>query len=266
MRRLLRKTVFLALLCLTGSQVFGQRVQVIEPSGQWVTDLGDFLTTSEERILSRRLSGYADSTSTQIVIVTLSGLDGYVAADYAVELGRSWRVGQSGQNNGLVILLTKAEHEVFIATGYGLEGSVTDALASEVVRNVMIPRFRQGEFFQGLSEAVDVLVLASIGEFTADDIPRRKDDGGGTIPYMNIIFVIAFILYSMFSNSRRGSGGGRGGRRSSGILPILLWSALGSGQRGGGFGGGGFGGGGFGGGGFGGGGGSFGGGGAGGGW
>jgi uncharacterized protein len=256
-----KKAAVLALLCLAVSTVSGQRARVIEPSGQWVTDLGDFLSTSEERILSRRLSGYADTTSTQIIVVTVNDLGGYVAADYAVELGRSWGVGQSGQNNGLVILLSRDEHEVFIATGYGLEGSVTDALASDVVRNIMIPRFRDGQFFQGLSEAVDVLVLASIGEFAAEDLPTRNDDGRGTIPYVNIIFVIVFILYSIVANGRRGKGGGRGGRRSNSILPIILWSALGSGGRGGGFGGGGFGGGGFGGGG-----GSFGGGGAGGSW
>lgn len=267
MFRSLDKSVFIVGLLLITSTAVAQRVKVIEPTGMWVTDLGEFLSPTEERLLTRKLSGYADTTSTQIIVVTLNNLGGYAPVDYAVELGRRWGVGQSGQDNGLIILLSKQDREVFIATGFGLEGAVTDALASNIVRNVMVPRFREGQFFQGISDAIDLLVLAALGEFTAEDIPRG-DKGRGTFP-LNFILIIAFILYSVFSRARRG--GGRGGKRhhgSSGLLPIILWSALGGGHSrgfgGGGFGGGGFGGGGFGG--FGGGGGSFGGGGAGGGW
>lgn len=267
MFRSLDKSVLIVGLLLITSTAVAQRVKVIEPTGMWVTDLGEFLSPTEERLLTRKLSGYADTTSTQIIVVTLNNLGGYAPVDYAVELGRRWGVGQSGQDNGLIILLSKQDREVFIATGFGLEGAVTDALASKIVRNVMVPRFREGQFFQGISDAIDLLVLAALGEFTAEDIPRG-DKGRGTFP-LNFILIIAFILYSVFSRARRG--GGRGGKRhhsSSGLLPIILWSALGGGHSrgfgGGGFGGGGFGGGGFGG--FGGGGGSFGGGGAGGGW
>ena len=269
MTHYLKTTSFFSALFLVAASAIAQRVEVLDPTDEWVTDRGDFLSASEERSLAQRLAGYADTTSTQIVVVTVQNLGGYAASEYAVELGRKWGVGQTGQDNGVVILLSREERDVFIATGYGMEGSITDALAGLIVRNVMIPRFREGDFYGGLIEASDMLIQAAAGEFTAEDIPERGGDRGSPLPYMNIIFFIAFIVYVIVSRAGRNRGGGQGGRRGrydgDSILPIILWSALGASHRGGGgFGGGGFGG--FGGGGFGGGGGSFGGGGAGGSW
>jgi uncharacterized protein len=262
----MRQTLLvLAALVLFAGPVSGQQVSVLDPTGKWVTDAGDFLAPNEERFLSRMLSDYADSTSTQIVIVTVKDLGGASAFDYAVTLGRKWKVGQEGKNNGIVLLLSRAEHEIFISTGYGMEGAITDALSGKIIRSLMLPQFRNGRFFDGLRDGVGAIMLAASGEFQADDIPDDQSDGRG-VPLSALIF-IGFIVYSIVSSLGRRHGGGKGGhyRRNSSLLPIILWSALGGGGRGG-FGGGGFGGGGFGGGGFGGGGGSFGGGGAGGSW
>jgi len=260
----MRKIVPFLFLVLTVVPVAsGQRVNVLEPSGKWVTDNGDFLSIGQERILEQMLSGYADSTSTQIVIVTLKDLQGASASDYAVALGRKWKIGQEGKNNGIVILLTRAERDVYISTGYGMEGAITDALSGKIIRSLMIPRFRKGQFFEGLRDGVSAVIMAASGEFAAEDLPADRESGG-RIP-LSLIIMIGFIVYSIFASRGKHGGRGRGHRRNGSLLPIILWSALGAGGRGG-FGGGGFGGGGFGGGGFGGGGGSFGGGGAGGSW
>ncbi len=246
----------------------GQRIDVLPPSGQWVTDAGDLLSPSEERLLTRKLAGYADTTSTQIVVVTVPSLDGVPASDYAVELGRKWGVGQKGKDNGVVILVSRDDRKVFIATGFGLEGAIPDAVASRIVRNILIPNFRQGRYYDGLSAAVDALMRAARGEYTAERTPRGSRDGG---PNVTLIFILVIILFFVISAMRdKGGKGGKGGRRRTyrrhGGPPIIIWGGGFGGRHGGGFGGGGFGGGGFGGGGFGGGGGSFGGGGAGGGW
>jgi len=245
-----------------------QEIRTIDPTGRWVTDQGDFLSSSEERLLSAKLAGYADSTSTQIVIVTVQDLGGYAPVDYATELGRKWGVGQEGDDNGVVILVSREEREVFIAPGYGLEGVIPDALAGRIVRNVLVPQFRAGAFYQGLDEAVNALILAASGEFTADDIAADRPRGGPPIDPAVIFIIMIFIVFAISALRNRGGGGGGGyRRRSHGAWPIIFWGGMGGHHRGGGFGGGGFGG--FGGGGFGGfggGGGSFGGGGAGGSW
>ncbi len=236
----------------------------IRNSGQWVTDQGDFFSSAQERQLNGMLKSYADTTSTQIVIVTVQDLGGKTAADFALTVGRDWQVGQGGKDNGIVILMSRDEREVVIATGYGMEGAVPDALAGRIVRNIMIPRFREGDFYQGVVDAVSIIISAASGEFDADSFREVERTQRGIPPgLLLIVIVIIFRVVSGLRHRRGGTGGTR--YRNNSLLPILLWSALGASSRGG-FGGGGFGGGGFGGGGFGGGGGSFGGGGAGGSW
>lgn len=256
----------LAVLAAAGSAA--QRIDVIPPTGERVVDRADLLSPSEEQALKQKLLAYEDTTSTQIVIVTIESLDGVAPVDYATELGRSWGVGQQGQDNGVVILVSRDDREVFIAPGYGLEGAIPDAIAARIVRNTLVPSFREGNFYAGLSAASDQLIAAAAGEFeaVADRRPPGSRDGG-KLPAANI-FILLIIAYFVISAARRGGGGSDGGkryRRRRGGPPIIIWGG-GLGGRSGGFGGGGggFGGGGFGGGGFGG--GSFGGGGAGGGW
>jgi uncharacterized protein len=217
----------------------------ISNSGQWVTDQGDFFSSSEERQLNGLLRGYADTTSTQIVVVTVQNLGGKPAADFALTVGRDWQVGQSGKDNGVVILMSREEREVFIATGYGIEGAVPDALAGRIVRNIMIPRFREGNFFQGVVDAISVILSAASGEFDAEKFQDEERSERGIPP--GVLLIIIIIVFRVISGIRHGGGGagGPGGRRhgGSGLLPIILWSALSSGGRGGGFGGGGAGGG-----------------------
>lgn len=246
-----------ALSLVAAGPASAQRYEVIPPSGQWVTDRAELLSAAEEQALTQKLVAYADTTSTQIVIVTLPDLGGVPAADYAVELGRVWGVGQQGQDNGVVILVSRDDRQAFIATGYGIEGAIPDAVASSIYRNVLVPNFREGQFYGGLSQATDALIAAARGEFTAREIDHPEGEGINGAA----LFALFIILYFVLSAVRRGGGGGGGRRyRRHGGPPIIIW--------GGGFGGGGggFGGGGFGGGGFGGGGGGFGGGGAGGSW
>jgi uncharacterized protein len=231
-----------------------------------VNDRADLLSPAAEQQLEQKLRGYADTTSTQIVVVTIPSLDGAPASMYATQLGREWGVGQQGQDNGVVILVSEGDREVFIATGYGLEGAIPDAIASRVVRNIIQPAFRQGEFYAGLDRASDALIAAARGEFEAAESEAQHEEDR-SFDFASG-FVILIILYFVINGIRRGGRGGRGGeggkrhkqRRGSGG-PFIIW---GGGHGGFGGGGGGFGGGGGGFGGFGG--GSFGGGGAGGSW
>ncbi|MBT4602349.1 MAG: TPM domain-containing protein [Bacteroidetes Order II. Incertae sedis bacterium] len=251
------------LLCSVFS-VTAQTVQTVAPSGRWVTDAGDFLDRTEESILDRKLSGYADSTSTQIVVVTVRDLGGYDAQEYALAIGRNWKVGQSDKNNGVVILISRTERAVRVETGYGMEGVLPDALAGRLVRDIMVPSFKSGEFFQGINTAVDVIIAVASGEFDADSIEQRRNPQ--PISPIMVYFIIMFIYFVISAIRNKGNRGGKRGRRNQyNALPMIFFgNSMGHGRSGGFGGGGGFSGGGFGG--FGGGGGGCGGGGAGGSW
>lgn len=254
------RVVLLVLAGMLGAaSLVSAQPAVIAPTGQWVTDRADILSASEEGALTAKVRGYADSTSTQIIIVTIPSLDGADVASYATELGQQWGVGQEEADNGIVILLSRDDRKVQIATGFGMEGAVPDVIAGRIVRNIMIPSFREGNYYAGLTGAVDAIIQAASGEYEADEVVQSssRDDGGVD---MATLFVLLIIGYFMISGLRKRGGGGKGGKRhrrgQRGFGPMIIFGGGGFGGGGGGLGGGGFGGGG----------GGFGGGGAGGGW
>ena len=228
-----------------------------------VNDLTGLLAPAEAAALERKLVALDDSTGTQVAVVIVGTTQGIAPNEYATELIRAWGVGQQGTDNGVLLLAAMEDREVYIATGYGSEGALTDALASTIVRNVIVPRFREGRFYAGLDEATDGIAAALAGEFTA---PAERATGGdsvsGLVCCLLILFVLLIVLASRSKGGMTGGGPSRR-RRGSGGFPGIIFLPTGGGF-GGGFGGGGFGGGGGGFGGFGG--GSSGGGGAGGSW
>jgi uncharacterized protein len=235
-----------------------------------VNDFAGMLTCEETGILESRLVSFNDSTSTQIAIVTVPTLDGYAPSDYAQRLGEKWGIGKKQLNNGLLILVkpktADSKGEVFIAQGYGLEGAIPDLTCSDVVNNEILPAFREGDYFGGLSNASNTLMSLARGEYSAAEYSSKAKKGGGKDSPAGLIIIIVVIVIAVISGK---SGGSNNRNIGSGNLPVwLLLSMMNSGRGShsgswGGFSGGGSGGGG----GFGGfGGGSFGGGGAGGSW
>lgn len=247
--------VFLLFFCI--SAAYSQIPE--RPSVQrLVNDFTNTLSEQQQSVLENKLRNYHDTTSTQILIVIVSDLDGYSPSDYTIQLGEKWGIGKKEQDNGVVILIKpktqNSNGQAFIATGYGLEEYIPDALAKRIVENEMIPSFKNNDYYSGINKAIDVIIGLASGAFTAEEY----DNSSGGVLFFLIIFILIFILVIKGGGSKNISG--KGGGRSNAILAALLLSSLNS--RSGSFGGGGRSSGGFGG--FGG--GSFGGGGAGGSW
>jgi len=225
------------------------------------------LDETQKQAIEQKLIRYADSTSTQIVVVVISTTDGDDIDRYKVDLAHAWGIGQKGKDNGILLLVAKDDRKVAIASGYGTEHLLTDAMSSLIIQNDILPEFKKGDFYAGIDNGTTAIIKVMNGEYKEERTGLRKgekDGGGGGI----FIFIIIFIIIIVILSKR---GGGRGGNNRGGfgstLTDILILSSLGRSGGGGGFGGSG-GGGGFGGGGFGGGfgGGGFGGGGASGGW
>ena len=212
-----------------------------------VVDQAGLLTPAQVQSLSGALASAEQNTSNQVVVVTLSDLQGYDIADYGYQLGRQWGIGSKDNDNGVLLIVAPNDRKVRIEVGYGLEGALTDALSSIIIQQEILPAFRQGQFYGGIQAGVTAIQAAIKGEYAGTRQARQKPSGLKALGILGVMIVLTFLLSF-------GGGGGRGGRRGGFMfLPMPM-------------GGGGFGGGGFGGGGFGGGGGGFGGGGASGGW
>ena len=217
--------------------------------------------------LNRELAQFERDTSTQLVVAIYPRLQSDSSVeDYAVRVAQSWRVGQRQTRNGAVLFVFQESHDVRIVTGYGLEGSLPDALCKQIVENEIIPRFRAGDFDGGLTAGVRAMMAAVRGEYRGSGrLAADARSGAGRLGAGGLMMLVMFVLIvvsSIRARSRRNVVFGPRGRRTT-------WIDQGPwfGGGGGGFGGGGWGGGGSSGGGtFSGGGGSFGGGGAGGKW
>jgi uncharacterized protein len=254
------------LLALTGQAALAQNFPKL--SGR-VVDQANLLDPQQEAALTAKLAGLETRTKRQLVVATLSSLEGYEISDYGYRLGRQWALGQDGKgetekDNGAILIIAPNERKMRIEVGYGLEPVLTDGLSSTIIRNDITPLFKAGDFAGGINAGVDRIVTQL--ELPADEAAKiaqaaqqrqGKDEG---IPFGAIIFILFMIFFVFLPMIRSTNGGGRKHRRG-GMAPVIIWGGGGSSWGGGG----GFGGGGFGGG-FGGGGGSFGGGGASGGW
>ncbi|WP_423126747.1 TPM domain-containing protein [Gaoshiqia sp. Z1-71] len=254
------KKLFVVIALLLSLGISAQDIPGRPNPPRLVNDLAQVLTEGQALQMENQLVSFARQTSTQIVVVTVPTLNGYAASDYAFRLGEEWGVGQKDKDNGVIVLFkpkTAEENgQVFVAVGYGLEGVIPDAVANrDIVNHEMIPRFKAGDVYGGLSNGVQVIMALASGEFSAQEYQDKVAAGGSGFPFFILIFLIFFVIIPILRGKRRYYNTGR----SSLPLWLIMGGLMGSGHRSGGwsnfsggsgsFGGGGFGG--FGGGGFG---------------
>jgi uncharacterized protein len=235
-----------------------------------VVDQAGVMNAQSRSAVEAKLKDLEDKSGIQLVVATVRSLQGGDIETYANQLFRFWKLGEAKKNNGVLLLVAPSEHKVRIEVGYGLEGTLTDALSSVIIQSAIIPRFKANDFSGGIERGVDGIISVLSGD-TADwqrKVGVRSDD---ISKLFNALFPILFFLMFVFvmrymMGAGHGTADGHYVRRNGRLVFVPYASGWGSssGWSGGGFSGGGFSGG-FGGG-FSGGGGSSGGGGASGGW
>jgi uncharacterized protein len=211
--------------------------QPMQPA-RLVNDFAGLLNRMEVNKLEAMLVAYDDSTSTQITVVIVPSLQGGEIADYASKLFEQWGIGQKGKNNGLLMLLAMEEKAVRLEVGYGLEEKLTDALSRRIIEQVIIPRFREGDFAGGLYQGSRAVMQVLEGSWQADGKGRKGQGAEGSLVFVVLLLIILVIVIS----SRHGGGTDYTGKGRAGYQPPLFFP-MGGGTRGGGFSGGGFGGG-----------------------
>ncbi len=219
-----------------------------------VYDYAGLLADSDKKQLEQKLINYADTTTTQIVVAIIPSLKGEDIGLLTPKWGHAWGVGGSEKNdNGVFIVLARDERKIWISPGYGVEDRMTAGEVGEMTRDVIIPYFKQSDYYGGLDKGTDAIIQMLAGKYKGSRAEGKGSSGDGDGIFTFILIIIVIIIASI---AKRG-GGGRGGRRRSGIGlgDILILSSLGrsggggwggssgggsSGGFGGGFGGGGF--------------------------
>ena len=199
--------IFLLLFSFSAYAAKEEKCLLEQPAKQdLVQDYADVIDAESEAHLRKTLIAFNDTTSTQILVVTITDLCGYDKAEFTYTLGERWKVGQDGKNNGIVIMIKPKEKavdgigEAFIATGYGLEGVLPDAIAKRIVENEMIPYFKEKKYSWGIIAGANTVMSITSGEFSADEYAKKNS--GGWIPF---VFVLLFIIFFVILKSKGAS-------------------------------------------------------------
>jgi uncharacterized protein len=248
LRHLVMRPQFLAaaLLLLIAGLARADTLPIPALTGR-VVDQANVLSSSEESRLTSRLGELETKNSIQLVVVTLASLQDRPIEDWGLALGRTWGIGQEGKDNGALLIVAPNDRELRIEAGYGLEGTLPDATADSIIRNVIVPRFKDGDLADGISDGVDAIIAVLSGtgeEFTPSGRELVSQTLSEWIPVLFVAVFIILVIIAQFRDRRRR---GRYYRNSAGGW--LYVDDYDRGWRGGRIGGGGFGGGGFGGGG-----------------
>lgn len=211
------------------SSSFAQKKVVPELWGQCVHDDAHVLQQGTVDQLEKDLKSYEDSTSNQIAILIIQSLDGDVLEEFSIRVVEKWKLGQKGKDNGVLLLIAVDDHKMRIEVGKGLQGVLTDALSSRIIRNEMAPAFRRGDYDAGVNAAITAITKAIGGEYTSSDIDTsslNQLSGGEKIGFGLFIFGILglFTFFAVFV------GGGIGWGMYAFLIPfwaLFPWIVIG---------------------------------------
>lgn len=232
----LRRHIFFVFLLLATCVARAQEVPARPSPPRLVNDLAGVMSEDERSRLEQKLVAYDDSTSNQVVVLTVPTLNDYPIEEYALKVFRSWGIGNKTTNNGILLIAAINDHKIRIEVGYGLEGAIPDMTADAIIRTDIAPAFRSGNYYQGFDAAATSVIKAAAGEYKAPEGYHQKSSGGRGIG-LGLAIVIIVILLSIFGGG--GGGGGfmsRRGFRTGGFGPIIwggILGGLGEGRGGG---------------------------------
>ncbi len=203
-----------------------------------VVDQANVISADAKRAIEPKLADLEAKSGIQLVVATVSWLEGQEIEPYANALFREWKLGEKAKNNGVLLLVAPNEHRVRIEVGYGLEGTLTDALGKVIITNAITPRFKTGDFSGGISRGVDDIITVLTTDSSewekrpalrVDNAPAR--DPVNWLIVLIVIVVIVLLIVSpgfrwvffnialnilLSSGSSSGSSGGGGGGFSGG--------------------------------------------------
>lgn len=181
---------------------------------EYVTDNTGTLSDTEISGLRQKLQNFYKSTSTQIVVYMTGSLGSESLEDVSQNIAEKNGIGKKGKNNGVLLFIAKSDRKLRIEVGYGLEGALPDAVSDQIIRKIITPKFKKNDYFGGISDGVDAIMAATIGEFKADNKDDSGSDGICTVGFIAIFIIFGMLIFiiSIIRSFFGGGGWGSGGR------------------------------------------------------
>lgn len=174
-------------------------------TGRIVDDAG-LLTLADRTAIESDLAALENQSTDQLVVVTLTSLQGYEIEDFGYRLGRHWGIGQAGRDNGVLLIVAPNERKVRIEVGRGLEPLVTDLMSRIIIENAILPEFRRGDFSAGIRAGVRDVKDTLLGDAEAVKERARglnQGDGPDWLGLLLIAFWIAVFAYIVYAQYRQ---------------------------------------------------------------
>ncbi|HEY7321269.1 MAG TPA: TPM domain-containing protein [Candidatus Binatia bacterium] len=233
---------FAGLAFLLAQTVFVSLVPALDvpPLKGRINDYAGLIPADRARALEERLAAFEAETGHQIVVLTIPSLEGDSLEDFSIRVAEAWKIGKKGFDNGAILLIARDDRKLRIEVGYGLEGVMPDAIASRIIREVITPRFRSGDYAGGIEAGIEAMLKVAKGETLperARPVPRGSDSQGGSLITILMITAMLALFIGMtrrrlFSGAVGGAASGlvttlfASGRLGFALLPALLVGAL----------------------------------------
>lgn len=205
-----------------------------------VVDAANLLSPEQEAQLTQLSADVEKASSRQLVVATIPDLQDYPIEDYGYRLGRAWNIGQSEANNGIVLIVAPKERKVRIEVGYGLEPIMTDGFSGDIIRETILPKFRDGDMAGGIVagagaigeqmklplEAAEARVKAKLDQTRASPSKRRSGEGAWVAGFIALFWIAVVVIGIIAAVAGRRRGGRRYRSAASDVGEILLWTAI----------------------------------------
>lgn len=179
-----------------------------QPTG-FVNDFAGMISSADKQIIEEKLSNFQKQTGNEISVVTIQNLGGDTIENFAVNLFKDWGIGKTREDNGALLLVSRDDREMRIEVGYGLEPVLTDASSFLIIRDIITPSFKSGNYAKGISDGVDKMISVIGGERISESTISKIF--GGNFNFGDYFFLILFIpvwLASILARSKSWWAGG----------------------------------------------------------
>lgn len=220
------KILLLSGLLLVCAAAAVQALEVPPLKGR-VNDYASLLSPQAVQALGKKLATFERETTNQLVVLTIPSLEDETIEGYAIKVGDAWKIGQQDKNNGVMLILAKQQRKIRIEVGTGLQGALPDITAGQIIRNVMGPHLKAGNFDAGIAAGLDAMIAATKGEFKATPADRKMVKKKNNSGYGLFFFfaLVGIVVVAVAGASSRTAGTLAGGV----ALPLAVELSLGAG-------------------------------------
>ncbi|CAG9172649.1 hypothetical protein LMG23994_02458 [Cupriavidus pinatubonensis] len=183
-----------------------------------VTDLTGTLTTEQKQAIEEKLQAFEAEKGSQVAVLMVPTTQPEAIEQYSIRVVEKWKLGRKGANDGALLIIAKDDRTMRIEVGYGLEGVLTDAMSKRIISDDIVPRFRQGDFYGGVTIGIERIMSVINGEELPP--PKRQRGGDPVRQFMPLILVLTVVLGGFL---RSFLGRGPGAMAAGGIVGVIGW-------------------------------------------